>query len=88
MFLITLLPMQSLKSRYFNCYDVELAVFNFSDLDSCGSVDPYPGRPKWSPRMARKGGKINFMFCFVFLRETRCISWSFDALFGDLREII
>jgi hypothetical protein len=26
--------MQSLKSRYFNCYDVELAIFSFSDLDS------------------------------------------------------
>ncbi len=34
LFLITLLLMQSLKSMYFNCYDVELAVFTFSDLDS------------------------------------------------------
>ncbi len=58
--------MQSLKSksRYFNCYDVELAVFSFSDLDS--GVGPSIRIQAGRNGSQEKGGKINLMFCRAF----------------------
>jgi hypothetical protein len=79
--------LQSLKStgRFFNCYDVELAVFSFSDLDS--GVGPWIRIQAGRNGPQEKGEKL--ISCFVELsNKTRCISWSFDAFFGDLREII